>query len=121
MPHVTIQATPNVVIDQPAALLRSVNAALYASGVFEKATDIKTRLMTMEDFLVGVEDDEQAHGFVYVLLKLMSGRTEETKAQLAQALLDSLDDLKNQQSGRVAVQLCVEVEEISGCYVKGAL
>ena len=83
MPHLTIQATPNVSIPHEESLLKSLNKALWDSGYFDKPADIKTRILPIETFLVGVEDDEQANGFIYANLKLMSGRDIETRNQLA--------------------------------------
>ncbi|WP_367109649.1 hypothetical protein [uncultured Psychrobacter sp.] len=58
MPHLTLQATPNVSIPHEESLLKALNQALWRSGHFNKATDIKARLIPIDTFLVGVEDDE---------------------------------------------------------------
>jgi len=74
MPHLTLQVTPNVRIAHEESLLKSLNKALWDSGQFKQPADIKARIIPMETFLVGIEDDEQANGFIYAHLKLMSGR-----------------------------------------------
>ena len=84
MPHLTIQVTPNVSIPHAESLLKSLNKALWDSGHFGKPTDIKARIIPIETFLVGVEDDEQAYGFVYAHLKIMTGRDEVVRHQLAE-------------------------------------
>lgn len=122
MPHLTIQATPNVSIPHEESLLKSLNKVLWDSGHFGKPTDIKARIIPIETFLVGVEDDEQAHGFIYAHLKLMPGRDNSVREQLAQLLLTTLEEsLSKEQSGRAALQICVEVEEISTIYQKKLL
>ncbi len=119
MPHLTIQATPNVSIESPESLLKALNQALWSSGHFTKPTDIKARLLPVDTFLVGVEDDEQEYGFVYAHLKLMIGRDIVARNQLAEILVATIEQtLKEEQSGRATLQICVEVEEISAVYHK---
>ncbi|PKG34617.1 MULTISPECIES: 5-carboxymethyl-2-hydroxymuconate Delta-isomerase [Psychrobacter] len=122
MPHLTIQVTPNVSIPHAESLLKSLNKALWDSGHFGKPTDIKARIIPIETFLVGVEDDEQAYGFVYAHLKIMTGRDEVVRHQLAELLTAAIEEvLDTEQSERVGIQICVEVEEISAIYHKKML
>ena len=122
MPHLTIQVTPNISITHEESFLKALNKVLWDSGHFGKATDIKARIVPIEAFLVGVEDDEQTNGFVYAHLKIMSGRDMIIRNQLAELLLATIEQtLGAEQSGRVALQICVEVEEISVIYHKKML
>lgn len=122
MPHLTIQVTPNVIIPHEESLLKALNQALWGSGHFGKATDIKARMLPINTFLVGVEDDEQEYGFIYAHLKLMAGRDAAIRDELAALLVSSIEDkLADAQSGRAALQICVEVEEISAIYHKKML
>ena len=76
----------------------------------------------MNTFLVGVEDDEQEHGFIYAHLKLMAGREASVRDSLAQLLVTTIEEkLAAAQSGRAQLQICVEVEEISSIYQKKIL
>jgi len=122
MPHLTIQVTPNVSIAHEESLLKSLNKALWDSGQFKQPADIKSRIVPIKSFLVGVEDDEQANGFIYAHLKLMSGRDMATRDQLAELLVTTIEEkIGAEQSGRAALQICVEVEEISAVYHKKML
>ena len=122
MPHLTIQVTPNISIAHEESFLKALNKVLWDSGHFGKATDIKARIVPIEAFLVGVEDDEQTNGFVYAHLKIMTGRDMSIRNQLAELLLATIEQtLGAEQSGRVALQICVEVEEISTVYHKKML
>ena len=117
MPHLTIQVTPNISIAHEESFLKALNEVLWDSGHFGKATDIKARIVPIEAFLVGVEDDEQTNGFVYAHLKIMTGRDIIIRNQLAELLLATIEQtLGAEQSGRVALQICIEVEEISTVY-----
>jgi len=122
MPHLTIQMTPNVSIAHEESLLKALNKALWDSGHFGTPTDIKARIVPIETFLVGVEDDEQAYGFIYAHLKLMTGRDIVIRNQLARLLVTAIEqEIGAEQSGRAALQICVEVEEISTVYHKKML
>ena len=122
MPHLTIQATPNVMIAHEESFIKALNKALWDSGHFNKVTDIKTRLLPVTRFLVGIEDDEQTNGFVYAHLKIMSGRDILIRNQLAKLLVATIEEaIKSEQSARVSIQICVEVEEISAVYHKKML
>ena len=122
MPHLTIQVTPNVSIDHEESFLKALNKILWDSGHFGKATDIKARIIPVETFLVGVEDDEQVNGFIYAHLKIMSGRDISIRNQLAEQLVTTIEQtLGAGQSGRASLQVCVEVEEISAVYHKKML
>lgn len=119
MPHLTIQATPNVIIPHEESLLKSLNQALWDSGHFHKPTDIKARILPVATFLVGVDDDEQAHGFIYANLKIKTGRDITTRDTLAQRLTMAIEAaLGAAQSGRADIQICVEVEELNAIYHK---
>ena len=122
MPHLTVQVTPNVIITHEESFLNALNQALWDSGHFGKPTDIKARIVPIETFLVGVTDDEQRNGFVYAHLKIMSGRDEVIRHQLAELLTAAIEErLNTQQSGRADIQICVEVEELSAIYHKKML
>lgn len=122
MPHLTLQVTPNVSIAHEESLLKSLNKVLWDSGHFGKPTDIKARIVPIETFLVGVEDDEQTNGFIYAHLKIMTGRDIVIRNQLSELLLSTIEQqIGEEQSGRAAVQICVEVEEISAVYHKKML
>ena len=122
MPHLTLQVTPNVSVPHEESLLKSLNKALWDTGHFGKPTDIKARIVPLETFLVGVEDDKQANGMVYANLKMMAGRDIATRNQLAELLMTTIEaQLSAEQSGRAALQVCVEVEELSAVYHKKML
>lgn len=122
MPHVIVQASPNVTIKRPERLLKSLNSRLWASGQFKQPHDIKARILDVETFLVGIEDDEQSQGFILVQLRLMPGRSEAIKDTLAQSLLEGIQsELAKDTSNRVSVQICVEVVELGASYHKQTL
>ncbi|HJW43353.1 MAG TPA: 5-carboxymethyl-2-hydroxymuconate Delta-isomerase [Geothrix sp.] len=91
MPHCILEASGNL-LDQPdwAGLLRAVNRTLADTGLFT-AADIKSRFLRHEVFVVG-DDAPGAHerSFVTLNVQILSGRGDEVKAQLSEALLPVL-------------------------------
>ncbi|WP_296404502.1 5-carboxymethyl-2-hydroxymuconate Delta-isomerase [Psychrobacter sp.] len=119
MPHVIVQATPNVIIKNRESLLKKLNNTLWQTGHFGSPEALKARMLDVENFLVGTEDDQQTEGFVYVQLRLMPGRSQQIRNELSEKLLHCLQqELLSLQSGRVKVQYCVEVIELSEAYQK---
>ena len=122
MPHLTLQVTPNVSVPHEESLLKSLNQALWDTGHFGKPTDIKARIVPIETFLVGVEDDEQTNGFVYASFRLMIGRDITIRNELSEILMTTLEaELATAQSDRTSLQICVEVGELSEVYKKKIL
>lgn len=121
MPHLSVQYTDNVKIDDSNALLNALNKCLWDSKQFAKTEDLKSRILPLSTFLVGTNDErpnnQQEDGFVYLHLKLMAGRSDDTKQQLAENLANICKKALAQQ--KVAnIQVCAEVEEISNIYHK---
>lgn len=119
MPHLHMEYTANLTeLNADVALLR-MNNALVASGQFAAEFDIKSRAVKIDTFRVGTGMGER--GFVHVKLALLSGRSPETKKQLADSLLAVIQDLGPWPVG-ISVQLCVEVLDIDrGPYAKAAI
>ncbi|WP_269791324.1 hypothetical protein [Stenotrophomonas sp. Iso1] len=88
MPHLTIEYSSNLGTAPAAALLRAANEALMHTGQFQEA-DIKSRAIGHDNFAIGTADTARA--FVAATLSLLSGRTAETKREIAQALLAALE------------------------------
>lgn len=119
MPHIIVQATPNVTIKNPESLLKKLNTTLWETGHFGSPQDIKARILDIETFLVGMDDDQQQQGFVYLQLRLMPGRSQQIRDELADQLFKCLQqELSTHQSGRATIQYCVEVVELSTAYRK---
>lgn len=125
MPHLTLQNTANAVIKHPDTLLQTLNQALWNSGEFAHPTEIKSRVIAVDDFLVALDDAKMSQGFVYAELKVMAGRDENTKRQLASLIMTRLQQYFSQQttaiSNRAEIQICVEVVKIASVYQKQSL
>lgn len=111
MPHLTIEYSNNLPQFNAETALAALNQALVASGQFEEI-DIKSRAIQFDDFLVGTSPAGRA--FVHAKLAILSGRTIETRQELANALLNALSGLCGLCGWppQLQVQLCVDVQEI---------
>lgn len=85
MPHCILEHSTNV-LDAPdlRALLLDLHAMLVASGEF-RLEDIKSRAVAHELFAVG--DGAPDRAFVSLDIQVLDGRSDETKARLAEAAL----------------------------------
>ncbi|MCD4485942.1 5-carboxymethyl-2-hydroxymuconate Delta-isomerase [Chromobacterium vaccinii] len=83
MPHCVIECSAEIAghpdIDR---LLHAVHEAADASGLFQSA-DIKVRLQSYDDFLVGGRDQD----FVHIACHILAGRDDDQKGQLADQLV----------------------------------
>lgn len=127
MPHLTVQISDGITIDDPKNLLNTLNQALWQSGVFSHATDIKARLIPVYASMVGT-DDSHPENFVWLELRLMAGRDDDTKATLTKTLVQTAYDYLSKHqadhspnSRKTSVQVCADVVELSGSYHKQKL
>ena len=88
MPHLTIELPGNLppLIHTP-AILQVAHQVLLQSHVFS-ASDIKSRLVWLNDFRTGKENNEE--GFVHASLDLLAGRPPEVRQKLAADVASAL-------------------------------
>jgi 5-carboxymethyl-2-hydroxymuconate isomerase len=108
MPHLTLEYTRNLAGFNPAKTLAAVNAAMFDSGLFSEP-DIKSRAIALDVFKVGVKAAPRA--FIHVAIRLLSGRSDEERKQLADAVLAALSD-SLEGNGRQEIQLSVETADL---------
>jgi 5-carboxymethyl-2-hydroxymuconate isomerase len=110
MPHCILEASDNL-LDQPdwAGLLREINGALVATGLFV-AADIKSRCLRHSLFAIGDGAADQA--FVTLNVQILGGRTDEVKAQLSEALLQVLTPAFPRTLGQMRCSLTVQITDI---------
>jgi 5-carboxymethyl-2-hydroxymuconate isomerase len=114
---------PQITVDYSARLddafdRRGFALALHPVVVDTAAARIeacKTRFRPTEDNVVGAEAD--GHAVVHVTLALLAGRTDETKARLAQAALELVRAHVKPVEG-VALHVSAEVRDLDPSYRK---
>lgn len=78
----------------------------------------KTRVLRTEDEAVGAESD--GHAIVQVTIALLAGRSDETKAELAEAVVELLRKHVEPQDG-LRLHLSAEVRDLDPSYRKAEI
>ncbi|MBT2441476.1 isomerase [Streptomyces sp. ISL-36] len=109
---------PQITVDYSAPLDRRGFALalhpLVVETVDTQLDSCKTRFREVEETVVG--DGSTDDVVVHVEIALLSGRSDELKARLAQAVLDLLPQHLKATEG---VRLSVEVRDLEASYRKG--
>lgn len=88
MPHLIIEYAETTVTDiQVDTMMEAVHEAALSTGLFEEA-NIKTRAIPLKYFHMG-----NGGGFIHVQCRIHSGRSEEQKRQLSQAVTRALCEM----------------------------
>lgn len=116
MPHIHLEYSDNLKDFQAQPVLLGLNQALFATGHVKAAADIKSRAICQRDYLIGLGESNQA--YVHAKVSLLSGRDLQTKTEISNQLLSTLQQLLPKQAD-LTVQLCVEILEMEKvCYGK---
>ena len=119
MPHLIVEYSTNLPSYPEAEALAALNAAVCASPEVLDEADLKTRFVRAGSFEIGTAPAQRA--FVHAQLRLLSGRSPETKKELAGRVADVLRRLTPRPAG-VLVQLSVEIVDMDRpSYVKERL
>ncbi|HEY3399887.1 MAG TPA: 5-carboxymethyl-2-hydroxymuconate Delta-isomerase [Geothrix sp.] len=110
MPHCILETSDNL-LDHPdwVDLLRKINRALVATGLFT-SSDIKSRAVQHGRFVIGDGAADQA--FVTLNVQILSGRTDEVKAQISEALLQELARAFPRTFAQMKCSLTVQITDI---------
>ena len=110
MPHMIVEYSDNIQKLDTQNLMMDLNQALFDTALIGHPDEIKTRIRANSEFLIGFGDTQQA--YIHVSLAILTGRTAEQKAKMADALIGALQAFKDYQAQDLNVQLCVELNEM---------
>ncbi|MEV6210978.1 isomerase [Kitasatospora sp. NPDC051914] len=112
MPQISVDHSPSPGFDRRAfaAELHPLVAAVIGTTV----ESCKTRFRAAEETFVG--DGDPACATVYLELKILAGRSPETRTELSEAVLDLL----KRHVGAGPVHLAVNVVELDGAVYRSA-
>lgn len=89
MPHFVMDCAAEILeLQSELTVLREIHKTAFNSGLFAEG-DIKVRINPYQTYLVG----NQKQPFIHVFSHIMQGRTTEQKADLAQAIVKTLNNL----------------------------
>ncbi|KOU55660.1 isomerase [Streptomyces sp. MMG1533] len=114
---------PQITVDYSAPLADGFDRRGFALALHDAVVEIaaakyeacKTQFRATEDTTVG--RDEGGHGIVHVTLGLLAGRTDETKVQLTEAVLELLRQYVKPADG-LALHASAEVRDLDASYRK---
>ena len=116
MPHIHLEYSDNVQFEVKPVLL-AMNQAFIQAGYATDPSDVKSRAVCQSDYVIGLELDNN-HAYVHAKVSLLSGRSDELKAAIADLILEVLSKHIPAQMG-LNVQLCVELIDMpKTCYRK---
>lgn len=110
MPHLTLQHSANVAVDQ--ALCEALFQALAAHEAIPHPESLKIRTLPCPRWRIGTEPQSFAHAD----LSLLPGRDDPTKAALARCVLTVLESHLPEVGS-----LSVDVKDLSVAYTKRVL
>ena len=89
MPHFVIECSENIIGQKtPEEIMQAVYDAAEETGLFA-SNDIKVRVRSFKYFKLG----EGKKDFIHVFGRVMEGRTDEQKANLARRIIERLNGL----------------------------
>ena len=116
MPQMFVDYSANIQDLDTKQLLLGLNQALFDTGLVGHAYDIKSRTRVNSDDLIGFGDNRQA--FIFVQLAALSGRTDEQKNKMSDALSDYLQSFEAYSADGLEVQLSVELVEMPKAFYR---
>ena len=116
MPQMFVDYSANIQDLDTKQLLLGLNQALFDTGLVGHAYDIKSRTRVNSDDLIGLGNNQQA--FIFVQLAALSGRTDEQKNKMSDALSDYLQSFEAYSADGLEVQLCVELVEMPKAFYR---
>lgn len=120
MPNIIIETSREDLITKPDNLLARVNDTLWQSGQFGKPTDIKARIYTPNNCLIGLASGTN-EVFIMVHFYLMPGRDDATIRKLSTAIATAIQEHFGEfeaVSSEDQLQICVNPTVLSQHYVK---
>lgn len=106
MPHLTVEYTRNLPEFPADQVLAELNLALSSHAELGDEEGLKSRCTMLEHFAVGTAREHRA--FVHAELRLLSGRSPETKKELAERIARVLRHA-TPRPAQLSVQLSIEV------------
>ena len=109
MPQITIEYSSNL---KTAFAARNFAGRVHdqiAAIIDTELVSCKTRLVMLDDVVIGDGSDD--HAMIHVDLRILSGRSDEQKRRLGEAVAAALDEAV-EKPGPLKLQLTVEVRDL---------
>lgn len=110
MPQMFVDYSDNIQNLDEQKILLGLNHALFDTGLVGHEFDIKSRIQSVSNYLIGFGENNQA--FIFVRLQGLSGRTDQQKNLMTDYLSKFLQSFDGYAAQNLEVQLCVEFAEM---------
>lgn len=115
MPHLTLEYTDNIIENDFSALFPRVHAVLV-NTLPTQLDNCKSRAICLDNYCVA--SGSEANAFVACRLRILSGRSEQVIAKVQRQLMALLEEHFATSLQTLALQISIEVSDISEYYVK---
>lgn len=110
MPHLTLEYSPNVLVESDFTdLFRKLHAILAQTGGI-RLENCKSRAYLAQEFFIG--SGAQASGFIHLDIRFLEGRPNEIKRAIGQETRDALMEWFQSSVEALDLQITVEVRDI---------
>ena len=109
MPHIHLEYSDQLQALEMKPLLSRINRTLVENGLLGNASDIKSRAICQQDYVIGL--DESAQAYVHAKISILKGRSTALKQEISRTVLEVLQDYLPPQN-ELTLQLCVEILEM---------
>ncbi|WP_182392812.1 5-carboxymethyl-2-hydroxymuconate Delta-isomerase [Legionella sp. PC997] len=116
MPHLILELSSNIKT-RPLNQLFDKLHHLLAEKLPTQLSNCRSRCMVHPLFFIGDQRIENA--FVHLTLKILPGREDAKKKNLAKEIFDSLKDFFRSEENQLNIMFSVEILDLDGHYFKG--
>ncbi|MET7700270.1 isomerase [Streptomyces sp. NPDC005485] len=114
MPQITVEHSPYLDGVDWGGFARELHTVVVETAA-ARIEACKSRFLRTEDEVVGAE--AEGHAIVHVMIALLAGRSEETKAELTEGVLDLLRKYVDPEDG-ITLHASAEVRDLDPSYRK---
>jgi 5-carboxymethyl-2-hydroxymuconate isomerase len=111
MPHIHLEYSENLHPFDAKPVLTALNRAFFESGYVSNVSDIKSRAVCQEHFVIGLGDD-RSDAYLHAKVSLLAGRSMTAQQEISALLLSVLQQQVPARNG-LRIQMCVEMLEMN--------
>ncbi|WP_374668428.1 5-carboxymethyl-2-hydroxymuconate Delta-isomerase [Acinetobacter sp.] len=111
MPHIHLEYSENLHPFDAKPVLTALNRAFFESGYVSNVSDIKSRAVCQEHFVIGLGDD-RSDAYLHAKVSLLAGRSMAVQQEISALLLSVLQQQVLARNG-LRIQMCVEMLEMN--------
>lgn len=111
MPHIHLEYSENLQPFDAKPVLAALNRAFFESGHVSDLSDIKSRAVCQQAYLIGLGEDGR-EAYLHAKVSLLTGRSIAVQQEISALLLQALQQQVPARDN-LRIQACVEMLEIN--------